>query len=93
MRIEPEPHHDDDTSGRYALIFGIVAILCAFVPVVGDFVAAPTGVIAIVLGLIGIREHDSGRTSKIIRAAAGTILGAVALFTVVLMFIVARPPG
>ena len=40
--------------GLAALVAGFVAVAFAFVPIIGDIVAAPTALCAIVLGLIGL---------------------------------------
>ena len=41
--------------------------------------------IAIGLGLVGVRWHQSGRAARVAPAIAGMVLGMVALFIVVLM--------
>ncbi|UVI38001.1 hypothetical protein [Brevibacterium spongiae] len=93
MRGKPPPQREGDNAGAYALTFSIISVVCAFIPVIGDFIAAPTAALAIVLGFIGISRHESGRASKVIPAVSGTILGAVALFVVALMLAVTHLPG
>ncbi|AJW41969.1 hypothetical protein NY08_3962 [Rhodococcus sp. B7740] len=45
-RKSPSQSMFRDGSGSLALVAGIVAVICAFVPFVGDFVTIPTGIVA-----------------------------------------------
>lgn len=85
MRDESPDHRDGGWVGESALILGVAAIVCAMLPVVSDFVAGPVAAIAIVLGIIGARWHQSGRARRVAPAIAGTVLGSIGLFVVVLM--------
>ncbi|WP_193106272.1 hypothetical protein [Brachybacterium sp. FME24] len=87
MRDRPPSGRRRYTAGDYALTFGLAAVACALIPVIGDLIAAPVAVLAVVLGLIGISHHDSGRTHRVLPAAVGAALGAVALFVVLVMFL------
>lgn len=89
MEAERPPGRRRYTVGDYALTFGLAAVACAAIPVIGDVIAAPVAVLAIVLGLIGIWRWDEGLAPKVLPAAAGASLGALSLFAVVLMVIVA----
>lgn len=80
-------------SGRYALTFGIAALMGTFIPVIGEFVAVPCAALAIWFGFIGIRAYESGRAPKIFPACAGTVFGAVALLIVVAIFMASHPPA
>jgi hypothetical protein len=88
MRDERSPGRRRYTVGEYSLTFGLAAVACALIPVIGDLIAAPVAVIALVLGFIGIGRHDAGVAPKVLPAAIGAALGALSLFLVVLMLIV-----
>lgn len=88
MRDEPTPGRRRYTAGDYALTFGLAAVACVLIPVIGDVVAAPVAVLAVVFGGIGISRYDAGLAPKVLPAAVGTGLGALSLFLVVLMLIV-----
>lgn len=75
-----------DGAGTVALIAGIAAIVCAFVPFIGDFVAVPTGVVAVVSGWIGLNRSVDGSATNGREAILGAALGGAALFVVFLMF-------
>lgn len=72
--------------GNVAFVAGIVALACAFVPFVGDFVAVPAGVVAVVCGWIGLGRVDKGTATNHRDAVLGAALGGAALFVVSLMF-------
>ncbi|MGV8965558.1 MAG: hypothetical protein ACOH2F_04705 [Cellulomonas sp.] len=93
MGRDPQPHHADDPVGERALAAGIAAFVASFIPGVGDFVAVPAAIIAIVLGLVGIQRFETGRAARVAAAACGTILGAAAslMFVVVLVATELRP--
>lgn len=82
---EPQPHRDARWAGSYALAAGFAALVCALLPAVSDIVAAPVALLAIALGLIGIRLHNAKRAARVAPAIVGLMLGAVALCIVVLM--------
>ncbi|AYJ49771.1 hypothetical protein [Rhodococcus sp. P1Y] len=75
-----------DGVGNAALIAGIVAVVCAFIPFVGDFIAVPAGVVAVVAGWVGLGRDVDGTASNGREAVIGAALGGVALFTVFLTF-------
>lgn len=75
------------SAGDWSLTFGLAAVGCLLIPAIGDIVSAPVAVAAVVLGLIGIGRHDTGAAPKVLPAAVGTALGALALFFVVVMLI------
>jgi len=85
MREKPPGHRDGGWMGESALILGVAALISAMLPVVSDFVAGPAAAVAILLGLLGARRHQAGRAARVAPAIAGTVLGAIALFVVVLM--------
>lgn len=67
---------------------GIVALVSSFVPVIGDFAAAPAGILAVVLGSVGIRRCEKETASNFGESLTGAVLGAVAVLVIVLMFAV-----
>nr|WP_314142806.1 hypothetical protein [uncultured Rhodococcus sp.] len=71
-------------AGSAALIAGIVALICAFVPFIGDFVAAPVGVFAVVCGWVGVSRSEDGTATNGRDAVIGAALGGAALFVVFL---------
>ncbi|MBA0050134.1 hypothetical protein E0L36_04230 [Streptomyces sp. AJS327] len=79
-----------DGAGDTALTMGVVALVCAFVPVIGDYVAALTGLLAVVLGVVGIRRSERGAATNFGASFAGAVLGALAILVVALMFAVTR---
>jgi hypothetical protein len=72
--------------GSLSLALGVVSLLFALVPIVGEFVAAPSAVLAIVLGLIGLGRVDRGVATNGGQALAGSILGLVAGLLLFLIF-------
>lgn len=84
----PSPQRGGESAGDYALAFGSISILSTLIPTIGDFIAVPAAIVAVVCGVVGIRCHEAGLASKVIRATIGVLLGAAALLFVVLMFIV-----
>lgn len=85
--------HRTHRSGGYALAFGLLAIACALIPVIGDLVAVPIAVVAVVCGVVGVGHYDAGRAPRMLPALAGAILGAVALLLVVVGLIATSPLG
>lgn len=72
--------------GSFALVAGIVAVVCAFVPFIGDFVAVPAGVVAVICGWVGMCRAEEGTASNGRDAVLGAALGGAALFVVFLAF-------
>ncbi|WP_306232877.1 hypothetical protein [Agrococcus beijingensis] len=85
MNDDPSPHRDARWAGSYALAAGFASVVCTLLPAVSEVVAGPLALIAIVLGLVGIRLHSVKRAARVAPAIIGLMLGAVALFIVVLM--------
>ncbi|MEV0708784.1 hypothetical protein [Nocardia aurea] len=79
----PEPRNG---VGVIALAAGIVALVFAFVPAVGDLVAVPAAVIAVVCGWVGFARWDRGQATNPRDAVVGGTLGTVALFVWFLVF-------
>lgn len=71
-------------AGGNALAFGLLAAICAAVPVIGDVLVIPPAVLAIVFGVIGVGHYDAGRSPRLLPSLLGAGLGALAaLFTAV----------
>lgn len=90
MPETPEvPRSGTDVSG-YALILGIVAVLCALIPMIGDGLATLPALAALVLGFITVRRHETDHTVRVWPAIIGAVLGAITLFVVVSMFLMSE---
>ncbi|GAA2101078.1 hypothetical protein GCM10009801_74040 [Streptomyces albiaxialis] len=76
--------------GELSLALGIVALLGSFFPVIGDFVAAPLGVLALLLGARGVWNSERGRATNFGPSLIGATLGALAVLIAALMFAVTR---
>ena len=85
--------HRTHRSGGYALLFGLLALACALIPVIGDLAAVPIAVIAVICGVAGVGHYDAGRAPRMLPALAGAILGAIALLIVLVSFIATSPLG
>lgn len=83
-RLTPVPPRN--RAGNTALTAGIVALVFAFVPVIGDFVAIPAGLVAVVCGWIGLERVDRGTATHRREALIGACLGVAALFAVFVVF-------
>ncbi|SFS65961.1 DUF4352 domain-containing protein [Saccharopolyspora flava] len=71
--------------GTAALVLGIIALLLAWIPLIG-FIGFILGALAIVLGIIGIVRARKGRATNLAVAAVGTGLGAVAFVLSTVVF-------
>lgn len=83
----------DESPGRHgdnSLAAGVTALACTFVPGVGEFLAVPAAVLAIALGLIGVRRHETGRAPRVAAAATGVMLGVLALLAVLVVVLAVR---
>jgi Na+/H+-dicarboxylate symporter len=64
-------------------ITGIVSLVVAFIPFI-DFVSIPGGIVAIILGIVGVnRAKEMGGTSRGM-AITGIVTGAVAIGLVII---------
>jgi len=75
-------------AGREALGLGVLANLCALVPVIGDLITVPISLLAIGLGAWGVHRADRGLVDGSVAATAGIVLGVLALFLVAAIFLV-----
>ncbi|MBH0120786.1 hypothetical protein I0Q12_15185 [Rhodococcus sp. CX] len=92
------PKHPPQSSyrngvGSVALVTGIVALVFAFVPIVGDLVTIPTGIVAVIFGWLGFGRVEKGIASNHREALTGIALGTAALFVVFLVFVATHSPG
>lgn len=99
--VEPEdnlPHQDDgphgaaprNRPGDTSLTLGIVAFVASFVPVIGDFIAAPLGLLALLLGVLGVWHNERGLATNFGPSLIGATLGALALLIFLMMLTVIR---
>ncbi|GAA5107233.1 hypothetical protein GCM10023319_78700 [Nocardia iowensis] len=72
--------------GVVALVAGIVSVVFAFVPIVGELVAAPTAVVALTCGWIGFVRADKGLATNPRDAVVGGALGMLSIFVMFLVF-------
>ncbi|MFK5691176.1 hypothetical protein ACI3EY_16075 [Ornithinimicrobium sp. LYQ92] len=68
--------------GEGALLAGVVALLFVIVPVIGDVVAVPVALVAVVLGLRGYLREEAGSSWRYVVGAAA---GLFSLFAILLM--------
>jgi hypothetical protein len=73
-------------AGSLALVLGLIAVVFAFVPIVGEFVALPAALMAVVLGLVGMRRVEIGLATNGRQALTGSILGITSGFITFLIF-------
>lgn len=88
-REHPRPAHGD-RPGELALSLGLVALVFAFVPVIGDFVVPPAALAAVTLGVTGVRRADTGRATNYAHALTGLIFGILAVLCYALVFALTR---
>ena len=81
------PRRGRRSPGDLSLTLGLIALLCALIPVIGDVLAVPPGIAAVVLGYLGVSRHDRGLEHRAVPAYAGAGLGAIALFIVAVSLI------
>jgi hypothetical protein len=75
-----------NTLGSFSLAMGVVALVFSFVPVAGEFVAAPSALLAIGLGLAGLARVEKGRATNGGQALAGSLLGLLSGLILFLVF-------
>lgn len=61
------------------MVVGIVSCCIGIVPIVGAFLALPAGIVALVLGILGVKEvnRDPARIKGKGMAVTGIVLGAI----------------
>ncbi|HEX6339372.1 MAG TPA: hypothetical protein VFZ85_20635 [Jiangellaceae bacterium] len=73
-------------AGSLAVVMGMCAVVFAFIPGVGEFVAVPASLMAIGLGLVGLWRVDKGIATNGGQAFAGSVLGIISGFIFFLVF-------
>lgn len=81
-----QPPPPSNGLGVAALVLGILAILLAFIPILG-FVAYPLAIVGIILGLVGLGRVRKGRASRGI-TVAGLIASVVGLVLVIVSTVI-----
>ena len=66
---------------------GIVAVAFSFFPIVGEFMAAPASVLAVVSGSVAISRVERGLATNPGRAWVGIGLGVAGGFMTLLVFV------
>lgn len=74
--------------GRIALQLGVVAVVTALIPVVGDFIAAPAALTSLVLGVVGYLRVQKGAATNTFQAIGGAILGLSAGFIIFTTYVI-----
>ncbi len=92
MNSNPDPHSHFDRplpysatpqgngTGTAALVLGIIALVCSFIPIIGllSWLLAPA---ALITGFIGMKQEPRGT------AIAGVVTGAIALVICILWLV------
>lgn len=67
-------------AGDAAFTLGVLAVVFALVPIVGDVVSLPLALGAVVLGMIGIGRAEHGLATNPNKAMVGVLLGVFSAF-------------
>ncbi|WP_111467156.1 hypothetical protein [Microbacterium suaedae] len=78
--------------GIAALVLGVVAVLTACVPLLGEILALLPALGAIAFGIVGVRHHETGRAAGAGMAVVGAVLGGFSLAIVGLLFALSIMP-
>ena len=73
-------------AGELSLAMGVVAFSFSFLPIVGEFVATPASVLAVIAGSIGIIRAERGQATNPARAWCGIGLGVAGGVITLLVF-------
>jgi hypothetical protein len=65
--------------GTGGMVLGLIALLFAFVPLVGIFIVIPTGITGVVFSALGIARASKGVATNKPVAIAGLAMAIVAL--------------
>jgi hypothetical protein len=85
-RDEPQKPLPRNGAGSLAVVMGMCAMVFAFVPIVGEFVAVPASLMALALGLVGLWRVDRGIATNGRQAFMGSVLGIISIFIFFLVF-------
>lgn len=86
MDYSPWRPPERNGAGDAAFTLGLLAVVFAFVPIVGDFVALPSALGAVVLGTVGIGRAEQGLATNPNKAMVGVLLGVFSAFVIFLTF-------
>lgn len=92
QEVTEEHHAQRDGVGIAAFLLGLLAVVCALVPVIGEVIALVPSVAAIGLGILGVRRHEQGHAAKAGLAVAGALCGGLALAIIGLIFAMSHMP-
>lgn len=87
-----EHHAQRDGVAIAAFLLGLLAVVCALVPVIGEVIALVPSVAAIGLGILGVRRHEQGHAAKAGLAVAGALCGGLSLAIIGLIFATSHMP-
>lgn len=82
----PQEPSSPSRFGDASLTCGVLALVFAFVPIIGDVVTIPTALLAIALGVLGVIRGDHGLESHPNKSFAGVILGLLAAIITMMTF-------
>lgn len=74
-----------DAIGRQSLAVAALALVCTVLPVIGDAISVPVALVALVLGMIGLRRYERGTARFRGPAVAGVALSLLSLFAVAII--------
>lgn len=92
MTFDAPPQSPRNGLGSFSLVLGLLAFVFAFFPIVGEYVAAPAAVLAIGLGLAGLRRVDKEIATNGRDALAGVVLGILSGFIIFLVYAASANP-
>ena len=87
-RLAPPPHEPGNLPALAALFLGPLSVLLVFLSAGGFFLALPSGIAAIVLGTIGIRNADRRQRGHRVPARIGRFTGILGTFLATIALIV-----
>ncbi len=73
-------------AGELSLVMGIVAFVFSFLPIVGEFIAAPAAVVAVIAGSVAIIRTERGQATNPAHAWCGIGLGVAGGAITLLVF-------
>ncbi|MCE0487270.1 hypothetical protein [Ornithinimicrobium sediminis] len=80
MDDSPWRSSERNGAGDAAFTLGVLAMVFVFVPIVGDLVAVPSALAAVVLGAVGIVRAEQGLATNPGKALSGALLGVLSAF-------------
>ncbi len=80
MQDNPWRPPERNGAGDAAFTLGVLAVLFALIPIVGDVVSLPSALGAVILGAIGLDRADRGLATNPNKAMFGVLLGVFSAF-------------